>query len=95
MANRPPDEGLELAVELFFYGYAHGPAAERSERLSQLKELLVKGTRSEGWDFSRNVDRAIKIEKHPAKSWLAKLAAVCNGSAEISTLDNWKFWRNI
>jgi Tfp pilus assembly protein PilF len=90
--NDPEDAAL--TVELMFYGYAHGPASELSGYLSRLKKLLGKGARSKGWNFSRNVERATKIEKHPAKIWLAKLAAVCNGSAEITTLDKWKAWRD-
>jgi tetratricopeptide (TPR) repeat protein len=93
LAAMNPNETLGLPVELMFYGYAHGPAAERSGYLSQLKRLLENGTRSSGWNFSRNVERATKIEKHPAKSWLAKLAAVCNDSANITSLNRWKAWR--
>jgi Tfp pilus assembly protein PilF len=84
-----------LAVELTFYEYAHGEGSERSNYLKQLKKLLEDGKRTEGWNFSRNVHRAAKVEKHPAKSWLEKLAAVCNGAAEISTLDKWKTWSTI
>ena len=84
----------ELDVELMFYGYAHAPATERRRYLQRLKVLLASGAKSEGWSFAVNVERATKIEKHPAKGWLAKLAAVCSGEADISTLDRWKTWRD-
>lgn len=90
---RPTDKPA-LSVELLFYGYVHGPVADRSAYLVRLKKLLVQGARSEKWDFSRNVERATKVDKHPARNWVAKLAAVCNGSAEIATLDKWRAWRD-
>jgi Tfp pilus assembly protein PilF len=82
-----------LTVELMFYGYAHSPAKTRREYLSQLKILLEKGVRSNDWDFTRNVEVATKVEKHTAKGWLAKLASVCSGKADIKALHDWKVWR--
>lgn len=86
------DEGdvSAVAVELAFYRYALGPKTERSENLTKLKVLILRGSRSNGWDFSKIVAQATT---HPARRWLAKLALVCNGSAVEETLERWKAWR--
>jgi hypothetical protein len=48
---------------LWFYRYAHFPEfLSKADKL--LEDLLSKGVRSAGWDFSGNIKQAIK-EKHP------------------------------
>ncbi|MCH8045834.1 MAG: tetratricopeptide repeat protein [Planctomycetes bacterium] len=83
----------DLSVELGFYWYAQGPAKERSKWLARLKKLLKDGVRSPGWDLTPIVERATK-DRHPAKSWLGKLAAVIGDEAKLDTLKKWKAWKD-
>ncbi len=87
-----PHSPAGLAVELWFYAFAHRPEPQRSEALAWLKELIVKrGIRSPGWDLSANVQRAVETG-HPDANWLPKLAEVVNGDADPSALDGWPAW---
>lgn len=83
----------DLSAELSFYWYVQGPANERSKWLARLKKLLKDGVRSPGWDLTPIVERATK-DRHPAKIWLGKLAAVISDEAKLYTLKNWKAWKD-
>ncbi|MAG93400.1 MAG: hypothetical protein CMJ48_06590 [Planctomycetaceae bacterium] len=82
-----------LSAELAFCWYAHGPAKGRTQWLGRLKKMLKEGVRSPGWDLTRNVKRAV-ADRHPAKSWLGKLAAVIADDAKIGSLSRWKAWKD-
>ena len=49
----------DLYIELWFYRLAHYPEYFE-EAKKELDELLGKGIRSIGWDFSRNIEQAKK-----------------------------------
>ncbi len=81
-----------LAVECWFYLYANGPTDERSSALAALKRLILGGSRSPGWDLSRNIERAT-AQGHPGAEWLPQLAAVIGDEAEPAELDDWAAWQ--
>lgn len=83
----------DLSTELAFCWYAHGPAKERPEWLGRLKTMLKDGVRSKGWNLTSNVERAID-NGHPAKNWLGKLATVIANDAKITSLNEWKAWKD-
>jgi tetratricopeptide (TPR) repeat protein len=89
-----PEATAEL--ECAFYDYANvcanGPEVERAAALSRIRELLLAGTRSPGWNLSANIDQAL-ADGHPEGPWLAKLAAVINDEALPSSLDDWPAWQ--
>jgi len=66
-------EENDVLVELWFYRYAHFPEF-LSEAENKIEELLSKGIRSVGWDFSGNIERAIK-EQHPKPKKLKEFAS--------------------
>lgn len=80
-----------VAVECTFYLFAHGPQEECDWALRLLKWLLVDGARSQEWDLSSNVARAVK-RGHPNAEWLLRLAAVIRGSEDITILSAWSEW---
>jgi len=64
--------GNELLIELWFYRYAQYPEF-REEAELKIEELLLKGLRSKGWDFSGNIEQAIK-DGHPNPDKLKEFA---------------------
>jgi tetratricopeptide (TPR) repeat protein len=80
-----------LAVECFFYVFAHGPDDTRQETLRILKWLMTGKARSPGWNFSPNVERAT-ADGHPNAEWLPQLAAVISSAEDISVLSSWPEW---
>eukprot|EP00743_Colponemidia_sp_Colp-15_P007107 GILK01007668.1.p1 GENE.GILK01007668.1~~GILK01007668.1.p1 ORF type:complete len:482 (+),score=55.90 GILK01007668.1:154-1599(+) len=88
----PTRQHYGLAVECWFYTYAHGSVAGRSKALSRLKAHLLMGELSPGWDFSLNVNAAVS-NRHPASEWLSVLAAVVNGNLPLTHLDSWPEWQ--
>ena len=83
----------DLSAELGFYWYAQGPANERSKWLARLKKMLKDGIRSPGWDLTPIVERAA-TDRHPAKTWLGKLAAVIDDETKLDSLKNLRAWKN-
>jgi protein O-mannosyl-transferase len=65
-------EENDVLLELWFYRYAHFPEF-LSEAEIKIEELLSKGIRSIDWDFSGNIERAIK-DGHPNPEKLNELA---------------------
>lgn len=61
-----------LLLELWFYRYAHFPEYQE-EALKKMNELIARGIRSPGWDFTGNIAQAEK-EKHPGIAQLKNLA---------------------
>ena len=49
----------DLLIELWFYRYAHYPEYLK-EAETEIENLLKNGFRSVGWDFSGNIEQAIK-----------------------------------
>ena len=94
LAVRSQDTKDALAVELAFYAYAHGAKDDRKKWLTRLKQLLGADIKSLGWNLEANVQRALR-DKHPAKSWLKKLAAVITEGADIASLNHWKEWERL
>lgn len=89
-ANPRLDDGL--IAEVRFYQWANGPADEAALRLAELKVLIGGGVRSEGWDFSANIERLAQ-ERPDDVGWARKLADVITGDAEPDILDEWDAWR--
>ena len=82
-----------LAVECFFYLFAHGPQSGREHELGTLKWMMTEGVRSKGWDLSPNVDRAV-ADGHPNAEWLPRLASVITAGEDVSMLSGWPEWDN-
>ncbi len=80
-------------IECAFYLLAHGTKAEYSNALHTARKLLESGSRSPGWDFSRNIERA-RLDGHPEVDWLRKLASVINDDAKSEVLNGWSAWEN-
>jgi tetratricopeptide (TPR) repeat protein len=89
----PDPESPKLAVEIWFYAFAHWPIGNQSKALKKLKKELLEGNRSSGRELSTNVAQARK-DNHPDIEWLEKLAAVINEKADISVLDEWDAWKD-
>ncbi|EJY0884692.1 hypothetical protein OE987_003321, partial [Vibrio cholerae] len=76
-----------LQLELAFYRYAHcQPYA-----LASIKQLLLSGARSIGWDLTSNVQRAC-ADKHPQPELLTAIAKVISGEQHIATLNKYSEW---
>jgi len=86
------DEGL--AVECWFYSLAHRPVEGRREALRNLKQLLMAGARSPGWDFSENIAQA-RRDGNPDIPWLEKLAAVISEGVDVGILEAWDEWKMV
>lgn len=63
-----------LILELWFYRLAHFHK-EYPEAREKILEILKKGVRDEGWDFSPTIARA-EADGHPDVPMLKKLADV-------------------
>lgn len=61
-----------LLLELWFYRYAHFHEF-MEEAQTKIEDLLSKGIRSKGWDFSGNIEKAIEMG-HPNPDKLKELA---------------------
>mgnify|MGYP003348926255 FL=1 len=79
-----------LAVELLFYRFAHD-VKQRDLALASLKQIILQGARSPGWDLSKNIERA-SIDLHPNLSLLVDLAKVISEGAAISSLETYDEW---
>lgn len=90
--NERTSDGLR--AECWFYVLAFRPE-KRDEALGHLLALVNdKNARSEGWDFSRVVAQALKVNpRHPDARHLAMLADVIRGSADATALAQWPAWR--
>ena len=67
----------DVQLEMWFYRLAHF-SQEYPQAQSQIKTLLDAGVRSEGWDFSRNIECAHQ-EGHQNIALLQRLADVISG----------------
>lgn len=81
-----------LLAEIRMYETCHRLPVGWHAALSKLKALLMMDGITTGiWDFS-GVIAAAKTRGHPAAAWLEPLAAVCAGTADVSTLNGWDDW---
>lgn len=90
--NINKDTSAELQAELWFYVLAFQPE-RREEALTHLRSLVQEKTVSEGWNFTRVINQALKAApRHPDAKWLPKLADVISGKSEASALAGWEAW---
>jgi protein O-mannosyl-transferase len=82
----------DLLLELAFYELVHRPPLGDTLPLTHLKQLLLKGERSKGWDFAPNVARA-QQDGHPFAEWLPKLSAVIADELPLEVLAEWPEWQ--
>jgi Tfp pilus assembly protein PilF len=87
------EETPNLALESWFYAYAHGPIEERPKILANLKKSIKGGRRRPGLILAPNIARSRQIA-HPDSTWLEKLAGVINDEANVSVLEDWPAWKN-
>src|ERR1041385_2960643 len=91
LLSQNPDPTAE--IECAFYLFAHCAPSERLDALCKARKLVESGTRSPGWDFSRNIERA-RLDGHPDAEWLGKLASVIHDEAKLEVLNGWPAWQN-
>jgi hypothetical protein len=60
--------------------------------MKQIRSLLEHGDRSEGWDFSQNLDCA-KEDGDERILFLTALADVIAGREPVETLERFEEWR--
>ena len=75
-ALNPTDTSLR--AELWFYTYAH-ISERREEAEAKLNELVANGAKSEGWDFSANIEKTI-ADGHPNGEKLRAFAEEFGGN---------------
>jgi Tfp pilus assembly protein PilF len=80
-----------LRVEALFYILALGGEKEAADALGKLIELIERGARSFGWDFSRIIDRAREAGREDVE-WLEVLADVIAERKTPDALDGWPAW---
>lgn len=89
-----PDAAVSAAIRLecLFSLFAHGQATEREGVLRGIRQSVLDGVRSPGWNFAPIIDRAT-ADGHPEDDWLVRLAAVINGIEEPAVLADWPAWQ--
>lgn len=70
---------------------AHPDAYRPNPALADLRRLVAEGARSDGWDFTADLDRA-GPDNDPRLLFLSALAEVISWKAEASTLDQFPEW---
>jgi len=95
------DEALSLPgvappfrLGLAFDVYANGEPSRRGETLSQIGELLKRGVRSSGWDFSFHLAQAERQGDHDVAA-LRALADVVRGASGVESLGGYPEYRAI
>ena len=85
--------GKELIQDLWFYSYAHKEGeADRINALKEIKKLIVEGERSEGFDMTANVERAI-ADGHPSPELLKDLEQVICVKKDAKELEKYEEWK--
>jgi hypothetical protein len=64
-----------------------------TDALPHLKQLVLAGARSPGWDFGPNIEQA-RLHGQPEIDWLPRLASVISDDEEVTTLDDCPAWRD-
>ncbi len=80
------------AVRVWMYATCHWIPERWHQALAKLKRLLMDNITDRDVVLTQVVEAA-KKRNHPAAEWLDPLAAVCNGTADASTLDAWDAWK--
>jgi Tfp pilus assembly protein PilF len=83
-------EDQSVRLELAVYEYCHVPAS-RVRACENIRLLIGKGARSEGWNFCRNVDR-LRNDDPDEASFIEALASVIADGADASTLNAYRQW---
>lgn len=91
-AETEHDLGLPLQAELAFYRYAHFPN-DTPSALSKVKDIVMAGGRSPGWNLEPNIARARQAE-HPNVPLLEALSAVIAGRASLESLQDSPDWQS-
>jgi tetratricopeptide (TPR) repeat protein len=81
-----------LACE--FFAFAHGNKVDRFPRLLKITALIRSGVTTGGWNFNKNIERAITNGFSP-KTWLRKLGLVVCGRENASCLLAWSEWQKV
>ncbi|MDB4948303.1 MAG: hypothetical protein JWM27_952 [Gemmatimonadetes bacterium] len=80
-----------LRVELLFYYLAlHGLG--NGSQFAEMKQLLLAGARSRGWNLAPHVERARQSDA-AFGARLEKLSSVISDGAALSVLDDWPEWQ--
>lgn len=82
------------AAECWFYAFVYRAPAERPMALARLKELLLDGVRSPGWNLAPHVANG-RQAGHPEAEWLELLAAVLTGESSPDMLAGWALWTQV
>ena len=86
-AGRQPNLPSDLQIELEFYRYAHCAPYD----LCPIKQQLLSGSRSIGWDLSANIKRAGE-DQHPSLALLQAIALVVSGEQALEKLNQYPEW---
>jgi tetratricopeptide (TPR) repeat protein len=68
------DRKNDLAIETWFYRYAHAHEQYAEKAIEMMEKLLHENIHSVGWDFSKNIEVAI-ANGHPEPDMLKNYAA--------------------
>ena len=69
----------DLLLELWFYKYAHFEEKYHEEAKLNLSKILEQGLASHGWDFTNNIEKAIKDNHHEVdtlKEYAKKISGI-------------------
>jgi tetratricopeptide (TPR) repeat protein len=78
------------SLDAWFYRYAYR-LQDLPQALAAIKELVSRGVRSKGWDFSSDIEAASQ-SSHLNVDLLTTLAAVISGEEAPSSLDRFPEW---
>jgi Tfp pilus assembly protein PilF len=92
LLNRCIEAGTDEASSLdaWFYQYAYR-LQDLPQSLAAIKQLVSRGVRSKGWDFSSDIEAASQTS-HPNVDLVTALAAVISGEEAPSSLDRFPEW---
>jgi Tfp pilus assembly protein PilF len=82
------DEASSLDAWFYRYGYR---LHDLPQSLSAIKQLVARGVRSKGWDFSGDIEAASQ-SAHPNVDLVITLAAVISGEEAPSSLNRFPEW---
>jgi hypothetical protein len=85
-----PSVGPMARLEIAFYLFVHVPD-HAADALAAVQRLISEGVRSDGWDFTANLERA-RANNDPRLPFLSALADVISGKAEVDILSQFPEW---
>jgi tetratricopeptide (TPR) repeat protein len=80
----------ESSLDAWFYRYAYR-LHDLPQSLATIKQLVSRGVRSKGWDFSGDIEAASQ-SSHPNVDLVTTVAAVISGEEVPSPLDGFPEW---